>query len=177
MNPDVLKILYTKEEIAAKVKELAARLDEEYAGKEPIVLCILKGSFIFTADLVREMQIPVKVDFAQVSSYGNSATSGTLKIKKDLDENIEGRHVIVVEDILDTGNTLSALMEFLGGKNPASLKMCALFDKPSRREKSIEADYTGFVVPNEFLVGYGLDYAEKYRDLPYVGVLKPEIYQ
>ncbi len=177
MNNDVKEILYSREEIAKKVKEIARLLDNEYAGKNPLILCILKGSAIFTSDLVREMEIPVQVDFAQVSSYGNSATSGMLKIKKDLDEDIAGRHVVIVEDILDTGNTLSALVDLLKQRNPASLKICALFDKPSRRVKPIQADFSGFTVPNEFLVGYGLDYAERYRQLPYVGILKPEIYQ
>ena len=177
MNNDIKEILYSGEAIAEKVKELAKKLDNEYEGKNPLILCILKGSTLFTSDLVREMKIPVQIDFAQVSSYGNSATSGMLKIKKDLDEDISGRHVIIVEDILDTGNTLSALVKFLKQRNPASLKICTLFDKPSRRVQPIEADFSGFVVPNEFLVGYGLDYAERYRQLPYVGILKPEIYQ
>lgn len=176
MHPDVERILYSQEEIADKVKEIASELDREYEGKNPIILCILNGSFIFTADLVRAMEISTEVDFAQVSSYGSGAVSGNLKIKKDLGKDIKGRHVVITEDILDTGNTLSALVELLEKREPASIKICALFDKPDRRVKDIEADFSGFVVPNEFLVGYGLDYAEAYRDLPYVGVLKPEIY-
>ena len=177
MMEDIQQVLYTEEQIKNRVKGLAKELDDEYQGKNPLILCILKGSFIFTSDLVRAMETPCEVDFIQASSYGMNSSSGTLKIKKDLDADIRGRHVIVAEDILDTGITLSYIANMLKDRGAASVKICAFFTKPARRKVDIEADYVGFEVPNEFIVGYGLDYAERYRGLPYVGVLKREVYE
>ena len=178
MNNDVERILFTKERLAEKVKFLANELKHEYEGKNPLILCILKGSLIFTADLMRELDFPCTVDFMQASSYGSGAeTSGTLKIKKDTDEDIKGRHVIIVEDILDTGVTLARLMDVLKNRGAASLSLCVLLNKPARRTERVSADYIGFDIENEFVVGYGLDYNEKYRNLPYVGILKREIYE
>ena len=158
--------------------QLGREISRDYAGKEPVLLVsVLRGSYIFMADLSRAIDIPVQIDFMSVSSYGKgTSTSGQVEIKKDLSDSIEGVHVIVVEDILDSGNTLSYLLHVLSARHPASISLCTLLDKPERREKPIQADYVGFTVPNAFIVGYGLDYAEKYRNLPYIGVLKPEIY-
>ena len=178
MNKDIERIAFTADEIREKVKEIAAKLNEHYKGEEVIFVCVLKGSLPFFADLVREVTFPVTFDTVCVSSYGSSATSsGTLKIKLDSSVSYEGKHVLIIEDILDTGNTLYNLMDHLKDKKPKSMKLCCLLDKPSRRLRDIKADFSGFEIPDEFVVGYGLDYAEKYRNLPYIGVLKPEVYQ
>lgn len=172
------RVLLTKEEITAKVREIAKEMGEFYQGKEVLMVCILKGSVTFFSDLVREVQFPVMFDFMCVSSYGSGSVSGgSVRILKDLTVDITDKHVLIVEDILDTGNTLTALFEQLRARRPASLKLCCLLDKPDRRLKPIKADFTGFYIPDEFVVGYGLDYAEKYRQLPYVGILKRSVYE
>jgi hypoxanthine phosphoribosyltransferase len=171
------KILFTEEEIQKRVKELAAQISEDYKGKKVLMLCILKGSVLFYSDLVRNLELDCNFDFMVVSSYGNSAvTSGQVMILKDLSGPIEDVDVIVVEDILDTGTTLGYLKNILMQRKPASLKICTFLDKPSRRTNDLIADYSGFVIPDEFVVGYGMDYAESYRNLPYIGVLSPEVY-
>lgn len=176
-HEDIAEVLLSKEQIAQKVRELGATLAADYAGRRPMMLCVLKGSTIFYADLLRSMDIDVQLDFIAVSSYGRgTGSSGEVRLVKDLDESIEGRHVVVVEDILDTGLTLKYLTEMLRARGPASLKICTLLDKPERRRAQIEADYTGFTIPNAFVVGYGLDYAEDYRNLPYIGILKESVY-
>ena len=178
MKNDVEKILFTREEIAEKVKSLANEIKSAYADKNPLILCILKGSLIFTADLVREFDFPCTIDFMQVSSYGNgSESSGRLKIKKDMDTDIRGRDVIVVEDILDTGITLSNLLPELKKRGAASVALCVFLNKPERRLVEVNADFIGYDIENEFVIGYGLDYDEKYRNLPYVGVLKRSVYE
>lgn len=177
MNRDIDYVLLSETEIKSRAAELGARISEEYAGKFPLFVGILKGSFVFMADLMRSVTIQCSVDFMAVSSYGNkSVTTGAVKINKDLSEDIENRHVIIVEDILDSGITLSYLVNYMAGRRPASVAIATLLDKPSRRCRDIKADYVGFEVPDAFVVGYGLDYGEKYRNLPYIGVLKPEIY-
>lgn len=178
MNNDIEKVLLTEEEIRKKVKELGEALTRDYNGKNPLFIGVLKGSVIFMSDLVRVMDTHVEMDFMAVSSYGNSSTSsGVVRIMKDLERDVEDRDVIIVEDIIDTGTTLKYLYEYILKRNPKTLKICALLDKPERRKVGIQADYLGFSVPDEFLVGYGLDYAEMYRYLPYVGVLKEEVYK
>ncbi len=178
MHKDIEKVLFTAEEIHKKVKEIAKELDDYYKGEEVIFVGVLKGSLPFYADLVREVHFPVFFDMVCVSSYGAGVnSSGTLKIKLDSSTSYEGRNILIVEDILDTGNTLTNLMNHFSDRNPKSMKLCCLLDKPSRRLRDIEADFCGFEIPDSFVVGYGLDYAEKYRELPYVGVLKKEIYQ
>lgn len=177
MHEDVERILLSAEEIRAQVAELGRKISEDYQGKELVVVGILKGAAIFCADLLREITVPVAIDFMAVSSYGASTkSSGVMRILKDLDESIEGKHVLLVEDIVDTGLTLNYLREYLEGRNPASLRVCVLLDKPSRRKTDVTVEYRGFEIPDEFVVGYGLDYAEKYRNLPYISVLKPLIY-
>lgn len=177
MYNDLEKILITKDRLAARVKELSRDLDEEYRGKNPIVVCILKGSTLFFADLVREMKIPVEFDFLAISSYGNKTkSSGEVKMIKDLDNLIENRHVLIIEDIVDSGYTLTYLKKLLSSRKPASVKICTLLDKKSRREVPLEPDYCGFEIDDYFVVGYGLDYAQKYRNLPEIGILKPEVY-
>lgn len=177
MQNDIQEVLISEEEIHAKVKELGEKLSAEYAGRDPLVICVLKGAFIFMADLVKNITVPMELDFMAVSSYGASTkSSGVVKIIKDLDVSVEGRDVLIVEDIIDSGLTLSYLIELLENRNAKSVAVVTLFDKPARRTVDLEADYTGFVLPDEFVVGYGLDYAEHYRNLPYIGVLKPEIY-
>ena len=159
------------------VEQYAGRLNRDYAGKEIYAIGILKGAIIFYADLVREINVPVSFDFMAASSYGKGSTSsGAVKILKDLDFSIEGKHVIIIEDIVDSGLTLSYLLKNMESRHPASVKLCALLNKPERREVDVKVDYVGFEVPNEFLVGYGLDYDSKYRNLPYIGILKPEVY-
>ena len=178
LRKDIERILFTKEEIAEKVKDLANQIKREYSDKNPLILCILKGSLIFTSDLMRELDFPCEVDFMQVSSYGAGAeTTGKLAVKKDLSANITGRHIIVVEDILDSGVTLSNLIPELLKRGASSIKLCVLLNKPERRIVEVKADYIGYDIENEFVVGYGLDYDEKYRNLPYIGILKREVYE
>jgi len=174
---DLAKILLTEQEIQKKISELAKKITEDYAGKKLVLVGVLKGSFIFMADLVRAIELPLSLDFMAVSSYGNrTTTTGAVEITKDLGADIEGCDVLIVEDILDSGVTLNYLINYLEVRNPASIRICTLLDKPERRKVEVFAHYKGFEVPDEFVVGYGLDYAEKYRNLPYIGVLKPEVY-
>jgi len=178
MRDDMKAILYTKEEVAERVRQLGAQLTADYKGEDPILVGVLRGSFIFMADLVRCIETPLELDFVAASSYGSWAVStGTVEMRLDLEKEIIGRHVLLVEDILDTGRTLSKLVTELKKRHPASLKLCVLLDKPERRVTEIEADYVGFTVPDEFVVGCGLDFNQKYRQLPYIGILKPSIYQ
>jgi hypoxanthine phosphoribosyltransferase len=176
---DVSEILLTEEQIKAKVVELGQRISADYAGLELTLVSVLKGSLPFMADLMRQISLPLRIDLMEVSSYGGTATesSGLVRILKDLSAPIEGRDVLLVEDIVDTGLTLSYLLRYLRGKNPASLKICALLDKPNRRIAEIPLDYIGFEIPDAFVVGYGLDFGEVYRNLRFVGVLRPEAYQ
>lgn len=177
MYQNVKRVLISKEQIAKRNKELGAQISEDYKDKELLMVCILKGSSVFFADLIREITIPVKLDFMSISSYGNGAkSSGEVKVIKDLDSRVEGKHVIIVEDIVDSGYTLSYLTKMLKARNPASLKVCSLLDKPSRREVEFKADYVGFEIENEFVIGYGLDYAQIYRNLPEVCILDPKVY-
>lgn len=177
MMNDVEEILYTKEKLHQVVERLGQDISRDYEGKDIILVSVLKGAFVFMADLVRSVTIPCALDFMAVSSYGaGTVSSGSVKIIKDLDTNIEGKHVIVVEDIIDSGVTLSRLIERLKARNPASLVVCTLLDKPERRKAHVDVQYTGITIPDAFVVGYGLDYNEKYRNLPDICVLKPEIY-
>lgn len=177
MQEDIKSVLFSEEQLQAGVKKIAQQINKDYAGKEIYAICILKGAIVFYTDLVREINVPVVFDFMVASSYGRSSvSSGEVKILKDLDDTIEGKHVIVIEDIVDSGLTLSCLLKNLKARKPASIKLCTLLNKPERRTVDIDVDYVGFEVPNEFLVGYGLDYDSKYRNLPYIGVLKPEVY-
>ena len=170
---DKIRVMISEEEIDAKIREIAAQITKDYEGKEVHLVCILKGSIFFTCELAKRIDLPVTLDFMSVSSYGDGTeSSGRVKIVKDLDENIEGREVIVVEDIVDTGRTLYHLMEVLRVRKPASLKLCTLLNKPSRRVVEVDVDYTGFSIPDEFVVGYGLDFAQKYRSLPYIGAVE-----
>ena len=178
LEKDIDHSLFSEEQLKARVREIAGQIDRDFAGKEPMLISVLRGSFIFMADLMRSITLPCTVDFMAVSSYGAGTTSsGQVKITKDLSESIEGRDIIVVEDILDSGNTLSYLLQILQARHPASMKLCTLLDKPDRRIKPVHVDYSGFSIPDEFVVGYGLDFAEKYRNLPYIGVLKPCVYE
>ncbi|WP_225048715.1 hypoxanthine phosphoribosyltransferase [Lacticaseibacillus kribbianus] len=177
MNDDILKVLYSKADIDAITQRLAAQISADYAGKSPLVVCILKGAIMFMTDLVRAVDDYLEIDFMDVSSYGDATeSSGEVKIIKDLDTSVAGRDVLIVEDIVDTGRTLSYLIKMFETRDARSVKICTLMDKPERRVKDVVADYVGTTVPNEFVVGYGLDYAERYRNLPYIGVLKPEVY-
>ena len=175
---DVAEVLITEEQIHHKVAELGARLNADYVGRELTLVSVLKGSLPFMADLMRAVTIPVTIDLMEVSSYGgrSTETSGLVRILKDLSSSIEGRDVLIVEDIIDTGLTLNYLVRYLRGKGPLSLRICTLLDKPARRLVEIPIDYRGFEIPDRFVVGYGLDYGERYRNLPYIGVLKPEVY-
>ncbi len=178
MHKDIEQILYTEAELRQRVKELGCQITADYAGKEPLLVSVLRGSYIFMADLTRAINLDVTVDFMVVSSYGaGTVSSGQVEIKKDLSDSIEGRDLIIVEDILDSGNTLYYLMDVLRARKPASIRICTLMDKPQRRSKPINANYAGFTIPDAFIVGYGLDYNEKYRNLPYVGILKPSVYE
>ena len=178
MEQDMQEILFTREQLSARIKEIAAQISEDYRGKAPVVIGILRGSFIFMADLVRELDIPdMTLDFMSASSYGSgTVSSGLVDIRLDTSEPITGKDVILVEDILDTGNTLSRLVAELQKRNPTSIRLCVMLDKPERRVKPIQADYAGFQIPDGFVVGCGLDYDQKYRQLEYIGILKPEIY-
>lgn len=177
MERDIQEILFREEDLRACVSRLAGEINRDYRGKEPIIVGILQGSFVFLADLVRELTVPLTLEFMSVSSYGaGTQSSGSVDIRLDLKGDIAGRDVLLVEDILDSGNTLHRLMPILAARNPASLKLCVLLDKPDRREKNVLVHYRGFSIPDEFVVGYGLDYNQKYRNLPYVGILKPQVY-
>ena len=177
MHNDIQEVLFTEQEIQQKVAELGRQITADYAGRNLLVLCVLKGAFLFIADLVKHIDLKLEVDFMAVSSYGKATkSSGVVKIIKDLDAPVEGRDVLIVEDIIDSGLTLSYLIDVLERRNAHSVKVVTLFDKPHHRTVELEADYKGFLIPDAFIVGYGLDYAERYRNLPYVGVLKPEVY-
>lgn len=177
MHQDIDRILISEEELKAKISELGQQLSKEYAGKNPLFLGVLKGCVVFFSDMIRAVEIPCNIDFMVVSSYGSgTSTSGTINMLKDVSVDIKGRDVVILEDIIDTGLTLKAVYQHLLDMEPASLKICALLDKPDRRKTVISAEYTGFTIPNEFVVGYGLDYNEFYRNLPYIGILKPEVY-
>ena len=177
MDQDILKVLYTKEEIAQRVKELGDQMYEDFKGRNPLFISVLRGAFVFMADIVRACQVPCDVEFIAVSSYGSGTTSsGAVQITHDIQQDISGRDLVVIEDILDSGNTLNFLKQYFLTKGANSVTICTLLDKPTRRTKAVQADYVGFVVPDKFVVGYGLDYDQKYRNLPYIGILKPEIY-
>lgn len=178
MHKDVERIMLDEQTVQIKVKEMAGLLDKLYEGRTPVVVCILKGSVMFYADLIRNMKVPMILDFMAVSSYGaGSVSSGELQIKKDLTVDIKGKDVLIVEDIIDSGNTLYKLKQILNAREPASVNIVTLLDKPERREVPMEPDYTCFTIEDEFVIGYGLDYAEQYRNLPYVGVLKRSVYE
>ncbi|WP_411676805.1 hypoxanthine phosphoribosyltransferase [Caproicibacter sp.] len=177
MTDDIQEVLFSEERLAEIVSKMGAKISEDYKDKNLLLVSILKGSVVFMSDLMRSVTIPCSIDFMAVSSYGSGMkTSGVVKIIKDLDINLKGYDLLVVEDILDSGLTLSYILELLQAREPKSIRLCTLFDKPDRRTASIKADYVGTVVPDEFIVGYGLDYDEKYRNLPFVGILKPEVY-
>ena len=177
MDQDILKVLITEEELRECVKKLGEQISRDYQGKNLLMVSVLKGSVVFMSDLMRSITIPAQIDFMSVSSYGSGVkTSGVVKIIKDLDQQLEGKDLLIVEDILDSGMTLSYLSQLLRARNPRSIRIATLLDKPERRTADIQADYYGFRVPDAFVVGYGLDYSEKYRNLPYIGVLKPEVY-
>ena len=168
-----IEVLLSEEEVDARIKTLGEQISKDYEGKEVHLICVLKGSVFFICELAKRITVPVTLDFMSVSSYGmDTKSSGVVRIVKDLDESIKGRDVIVIEDIVDSGNTLSYLLEMLSDRKPESLRLCTLLDKPERRRKPVKVDYVGFQIPDEFVVGYGLDYAQKYRNLPYVGVVK-----
>ena len=178
MINDVEKVLLSEEQLSQKIAELGEEISKDFQGKEIVAICVLKGAILFMADLARAVKVPMALDFMAVSSYGNgTSTSGTVRILKDLDNSIEGKHVLVVEDIIDSGVTLKYLLKNLKSRKPASIKLCTLLNKPERRRVEVDIDYCGFTVPDYFLVGYGLDYAEKYRNLPFIGILKPAIYE
>lgn len=168
-----IRIMLSEEEVNKRIKELGEQISKDYQGKEVHLVCVLKGSTFFTCELAKRITVPVSLDFMSVSSYGSGTeSSGIIKIKKDLDEPLMGKDVLVIEDIVDSGRTLSYLLNMLGERQPASLKLCTLLDKPDRRVTKVHVDYTGFQIPDEFVVGYGLDYAQKYRNLPYIGVVE-----
>lgn len=175
---DIAEILIDEAAIAAKVRELGGRIAADYAGRDLVLVSILKGALPFLADLMRQVRLPLALDFLEVSSYGRETeSSGVVRILKDLANPIAGRDVLVVEDVLDTGQTLAFVLEHLRAQQPASVRICTLLDKPARRVVPITVDYCGFAIPDKFVVGYGLDYAERYRNLPFIGVLKPEVYR
>lgn len=178
MEKDIQEILLTQEQIQNRIRELGEVLTAEYAGKNPVVIGVLKGVVVFYADMIRQINVPCQMDFMWITSYEGTDSTGKTNMKKDLSVDIKGRHVLILEDIFDTGNSLNFTVNHLMKKEPASLKVCTLLDKPSRRnpEITLQADYVGFEIPNAFVVGYGLDYNEYYRNLPYIGILKPEVY-
>ena len=179
MDRDIEKILLTEEQIENRIRELGRELTAAYAGKDPVVVGVLKGVVVFYADMLRQIKIPCQTDFMWISSYSGTTSTGAMEVKRDISTDIKGRHVLILEDIFDTGNSLEFTYHHLLSKEPASLKICTLLDKPERRRAGVtlRADYVGFTIPNEFVVGYGLDYNEHYRNLPYVGVLKQEVYE
>ena len=168
-----ISVLISEQDVDARIAEIGAQISKDYEGKQVHLICILKGSVYFTCELAKRISVPVTMDFMSVSSYGDgTSSSGVVKIAKDLDETIEGKDVIVIEDIIDSGRTLSYLLEILQKRNPSSMKLCTLLDKPDRRVREVKVDYVGFAIPDEFVVGYGLDYAQKYRNLPYIGIVE-----
>ena len=174
---DIQEVLFSEEQLKNRVQEIARQITADYQGKEIMLISVLRGSFVFMADLCRAIDLPCTLDFMAVSSYGKGTkSSGQVQITKDLSEDITDRHIIVVEDILDSGNTLSYLLKILENRHPASIRLCTLLDKPDRRVKPVQVHFSGFTIPDAFVVGYGLDYAEKYRNLPYIGILKPRVY-
>ena len=179
MEKDIQQILITEEQIKAKVQELGQILTEEYAGKNPVVVGVLKGVVVFYADMIRQIKTPCQLDFMWISSYSGTSSTGNMLVRQDVTADIKGRHVLILEDIFDTGNSLNFTVKHLLSKEPASLKICTLLDKPERRNPKVtlKADYVGFTIPDAFVVGYGLDYNEHYRNLPFVGILKPEVYE
>ena len=178
IQKDIAEILIGTEELQAKVAELGRQISEDYRGRNPLLICLLRGAVVFLSDLVRATDIPLEMDFMAISSYGDSTeSSGVVRLMMDLKSNITGRNVLIVEDIVDTGRTLAYILDNLRTRRPADVKVCALLSKPSRREIEVELDYLGFEIPDKFVVGYGLDYAENYRNLPFIGVLKPELYK
>ena len=178
MERNIQEILISEEQIRARIREMGAQLTQEYKDKNPIVVGVLKGVVIFYADMIRELKVPCQMDFMWISSYAGTNSTGNMVVKRDISCDVKGRHVLILEDIFDTGNSLDFVYKHILAKEPASLKICTLLDKPERRREGItlQADYTGFVIPNAFVVGYGLDFNEQYRNLPYVGILKPEAY-
>ena len=178
MERDILKVLLTQEQIQDRIAQLGEILTEEYADKNPVIVGVLKGVVVFYADMVRHIKVPCQFDFMWISSYKGSESTGKMDVKRGLSADIKGRHVLILEDIFDTGNSLQFLYNHLIEKNPASIQICTLLDKPARRNPTVtvKPDYVGFEIPNEFVVGYGLDYNEAYRNLPYIGILKPEVY-
>ncbi|MDD3156881.1 hypoxanthine phosphoribosyltransferase [Anaeromusa sp.] len=177
MLQDIERVLLSEEQLRQRVRELGEEISKEYAGKEILMIGVLRGAVMFMADLARAITVPVMIDFMAVSSYGTStSSSGIVRILKDLDEEVAGKHVLIVEDIIDSGLTLSYLVDNIKSRQPASVRICTLLNKPERRKVDLEVNYNGFVVPDEFVVGYGLDYAEKYRNVPFIGILKPAIY-
>ena len=179
MENDIQRILLTEEQIKTRIREMGEELTKEYADKDPVVVGVLKGVVVFYADMIREIKVPCQMDFMWISSYAGTHSTGNMEVKRDVTVDIKGRHVLILEDIYDTGNSLDYTYRHLMFKQPASLKICTLLDKPERRKPGItlKPDYVGFTIPNEFVVGYGLDYNEHYRNLPYIGVLKPEVYE
>jgi len=179
MESAIQKVLISEEQIKTRIQEMAAELNKEYAGKDPVIVGVLKGVVVFYADMVRALDFHCQMDFMCISSYSGTNSTGKMVVKKDISADIEGRHVLILEDIFDTGNSLDYTYKHLMSKNPASLKICTLLDKPERRNPAVtlQADYVGFTIPNHFVVGYGLDFNEHYRNLPYVGILKPEAYE
>ena len=178
MMNDVERILFTSEEIGARVRELGQQITNDYAGQDILMIGVLRGAVVFMSDLARAIKRPIDIDFMAISSYGLSTnSSGVVRILKDLDEVVQGRHLLIIEDIIDSGLTLNYLVENLKSRKPASVRICTLLSKPDRRKVDVQVDYNGFIIPDYFVVGYGLDYAGKYRNLPFIGVLKPEIYE
>lgn len=177
LEKDIQEVLFSQQQLEERVDQIAQEITRDYAGKEIVLISVLRGSFVFMADLCRRIDLPCTIDFMSVSSYGKgTSSSGQVQITKDLSGDISGKHILVVEDILDSGNTLSYLLKLLEQRAPASIRLCTLLDKPERRIKPVEVHYSGFTIPDAFVVGYGLDYAEHYRNLPYIGILKPEVY-
>ena len=178
MHNDIEKILLSEQQIQTRIQELGEILTKEYAGKNPVIIGVLKGVVVFYADMIRRIQVPCQMDFMWISSYAGTDSTGKMLVRQDVSADIEGRHVLILEDIFDTGNSLEFTVNHLKKQNHASIKICTLLDKPERRRAGVtlKADYVGFTIPNAFVVGYGLDYNEKYRNLPYVGILKPEVY-
>lgn len=178
IHEDIERVLISEEDLKIKIKEMAEKISEDYKGEELVVVTVLKGGVMFSVDLMREIEVPVMIDFMSASSYGaSSKSSGVVKIEKDLDMPIEGKNVLLVEDIIDSGRTLSYIADILRKRGPKSLEICTILDKPSRRVVDIDVKYIGFEIPDEFVVGYGLDYAQKHRNLPYVGILKRSVYE